>query len=105
MITPYLRDLINKHKPIGELNDNDDDDNNNYNNNNNNNNNNDNDHGEWKIQLTMHNSCISTKSFEEARTIRKPVDIFMSSDTKNVIDTLFNTLLQNFQRAQETSNE
>ena len=100
MIRPYLRDLINKHKPIGELNDNDDD-----NNNNNNNNNNDTDHGEWKIQLTMHNSCISTKSFEEARTIRKPVEIFMSRDTKNVIDTLFNTLLQNFQRAQETSNE
>ena len=29
----------------------------------------------------------------------------MSSDTENVIDTLFNTLLQNFQRIQETSNE
>ena len=29
----------------------------------------------------------------------------MGSDTENVIDTLFNTLLQNFQRAQETSNE
>ena len=32
----------------------------------------------------------------------KPVEIFMDSDTENVIDTLFNTLLQNFQRAQET---
>ena len=29
----------------------------------------------------------------------------MGSDTENVIDTLFNTLLQNFQSAQETSNE
>ena len=29
----------------------------------------------------------------------------MGSDTKNIIDTLFNTILQNFQRAQETSNE
>ena len=29
----------------------------------------------------------------------------MGSDTENVIDTLFNTLLQNFQLAQETSNE
>ena len=29
----------------------------------------------------------------------------MSSDTENVIDTLFNTLLQSFQRIQETSNE
>ena len=29
----------------------------------------------------------------------------MGSDTENVIDTLFNTLLQNFQRIQKTSNE
>ena len=29
----------------------------------------------------------------------------MASNTENVIDTLFNTLLQNFQRIQETSNE
>ena len=29
----------------------------------------------------------------------------MGIDTKNVIDTLFNTLVQNFQRAQKTSNE
>ena len=35
----------------------------------------------------------------------KAVEVFMGSDTENVIDTLFNTLLQNFQSAQETSNE
>ena len=29
----------------------------------------------------------------------------MSSDTENVIDTLFNTLLQSFQLIQETLNE
>ena len=29
----------------------------------------------------------------------------MGSDTENVIDTLFNTLLQRFKNAQETSNE
>ena len=29
----------------------------------------------------------------------------MGSDTKDVVDKLFNTLLQRFQRAQETSNE
>ena len=29
----------------------------------------------------------------------------MGSDTENVIDTPFNTLLQNFQLIQETSNE
>ena len=29
----------------------------------------------------------------------------MGTDTENVINILFNTLLQNFQRMQETSNE
>ena len=33
------------------------------------------------------------------------VEVYMGSDTENVTDTLFNTLLQNFQSAQETSNE
>ena len=99
MIRPYLRDLINKHKPIEELNNN---------NNNSNNNNNDTDHGEWKLQLSMVINCISTRSFKDKRTIHsksEAVEIYMGSDTKNVIDTLFNTLLQNFQCAQETSNE
>ena len=40
----------------------------------------------------MKNHVLYTRS--------KPVEIFMASDTENVIDTLFNTLLQNFQRAQ-----
>ena len=95
MIRPYLRDLINEHKPIVELS-------------NNSNNNNNNNREEWKIQLTMQNSCISTKSFEETRTIytkTEPLEIFMGSDTENVINKLFNTLLQRFQCGQETSNE
>ena len=29
----------------------------------------------------------------------------MGSDTEDVIDTLFNTILQRFQQAQETSND
>ena len=56
----------------------------------------------------MQNSCISTKRFEETRTIytkSEAVKIFMGSDTKDVIDKPFNTLLQRFQNAQETSNE
>ena len=31
--------------------------------------------------------------------------MFMGSDTEDVIDTLFNTILQRFQQAQETSND
>ena len=56
----------------------------------------------------MYIKCISTKSFEETRTMHpktKQAYFYMGSDTENVIDTLFNTLLQNFQRIQETSNE
>ena len=65
----------------------------------NNNNNNDTDRAEWKIQLTMQNSCISTRSFEETLTIytnSEPVEIYIGSDTENAIDILFNTLLQRF---------
>ena len=56
----------------------------------------------------MYIKCISTKSFNETRTMHpksRQVEVYMGSDTENVIDTLFNTLLQNFQRIQETSNE
>ena len=56
----------------------------------------------------MYIKCISTKSFNETRTMHpkiRQVEVYMGSDTENVIDALFNTLLQNFQRIQETSNE
>ena len=89
MIRPDLRDLINRHKPIEELNNNNNTDtnsnsNNNNNNNNSNNNNNDNniDRGEWRIQLSIIINCISTKSFNEKRTMHsksKAVEVFMGS--------------------------
>ena len=50
----------------------------------------------------MQNNCISVKSFEETRTIysaSKPVEILMDSDTKGVIDSLFDTTLERFQQA------
>ena len=61
---------------------------------------------EWKIQLIMKNNFISVKDFEDTRTIYSastPLEIFMGS--KNIIDTLFNTILSRIQRAMETSNE
>ena len=72
--------------------------NNNINNNNNNNNNanTNSNRAEWKIQLIRKNNFISAKDFEDARTIysaSRPVEIFMDSDTENVIDTLFNAIL------------
>ena len=78
---PYLRDLINDHKPIMELN---------------NSNNNSKNRAEWKIQLITKDNFISVKDFEDNRIIflaSKPVEIFMGSDTENIIDTLFNTTL------------
>ena len=70
--------------------------------------NNDSESGEGKIQLVIQNNCISTRDFEETRTIysaNKPVKIFMGSDTNDTIDSLFDTLLQKFQQEIETSNE
>ena len=120
MIRSYLRDLTNRHKPIERLNNdnndntnntnsNDTDNNNNTdtnnknnndnNNNNNNNNNSNNDRREWKIMLRMCIKCISTKGFNETRTMHpksRQVEVYMGSDTENVMDTLFNTLLIQF---------
>ena len=58
--------------------------------------------------LRIYIKCISTKSFHETRTMHlksRQVEFYMGSDNENVIKTPFNTLLQNFQRIQETSNE
>ena len=91
MIRPYLRDLINYHKPTAKLN-----------------NDNGAERGEWKVQLVMQNNCISVKKFEDTRTINstsKPVEIFMGNDTEDVIDRLFDTTLGRFQQAIKTSNE
>ena len=95
MIRQYLTDLINEYKPIDEStdesNDEDDDDDDDDDD--------DTDRAGWKIQLSMQNNCISTKTFEETRIIYskgEPVEIFIASDTEDVIDTLFNTLLERF---------
>ena len=56
----------------------------------------------------MQNNFISDKTFEDIRTIysaSKPIEIYMGSDTKNAIDTFFNTILERIQQAIETSNE
>ena len=74
--------MINDHKPTKELT--------------NRASNNDSERGEWKMQLLMQNNCISTKDFDETRTIysaSKPVEIFVGNDTNDTIDRLFYTLL------------
>ena len=77
MIRPYLKDLINDHSQDGE----------------------------WKIQLVMLNRCIYSNNFEETRSVYSASDnikIFMDSNTDEVIDKLFDTMLQKFQDARET---
>ena len=62
MIRPYLRDLINHHKPTTKLNNDE--------------------RRKWEIQLVMQNNFISTKDFKETRIIysaRKPAEVFMGS--------------------------
>ena len=56
----------------------------------------------------MQNNCISVKNFEDNRIIysaSKPVEIFMGSDTKDVIDRLFDTTIERFQQAIVTSQK
>ena len=68
MIRPYLINLINDHKTSGE----------------------------WKIQLIMLNRCISSINFEEMRSVYSASDnikIFIGSDTNEVIDEFFDTIL------------
>ena len=70
--------------------------------------NNDDEYGEWKIQLVMQNKCISTINFEDTRDVSsasKPAEIFVGRDTNDTINSLFDTLLQRFQKAIETSTD
>ena len=58
--------------------------------------------------VIMHNNFISDKDFEDTQTIysaSKATEVDMESDTENVIDTLFNTILERIQKSIETSNE
>ena len=48
------------------------------------------------------NNCISSKGFEEIRSIYSAtnnIEIFMGSETDDVIDKLFDTILQRFHEA------
>ena len=56
----------------------------------------------------MQNDCIFVKNFGDTRTIysaSKPVEIFMGSDTNDVIDRLFDTTLERLQEAIVTSQK
>ena len=97
MIKPYLRDITNNHKAHGKLKV----------------------HsgkkvfdyetiilGEWKIQLTMSiNFNLSSDSDETCNMFTKSdnIDIMMDCETNEIIEELFESLLQNHQKDLEES--
>ena len=78
IISPYLSDMINDHKTQSE----------------------------WKIQLTMQINFISSKDSEETRTMHTKshnIEIMMGNETDEIIEKLFESLLQNYQKDLEES--
>ena len=62
--------------------------------------------GEWKIQLTMSINFISHKDSNETRTMHTKsdnIEIMMSSETDEIIEELFKSLLQRYQEGLEES--
>ena len=57
--------------------------------------------GEWKIQLTMKINFISRKDSEETRTMytkSRNIEIMERDETNEIIEELFESLLQNSQK-------
>ena len=78
MIRPHLSDMINDHKTRRE----------------------------WKIQLTMQINFVSSKDSEEIRTMYTKshnIEIMMGNETDEIIEKLFESLLQNYQKDLEES--
>ena len=78
MIRPYLSDMIVDYKTQGE----------------------------WKIQLTMSINFISSKDSDETRNLHTKInniEIMMGNETDEIIDELFETFSQNYQKDLEES--
>ena len=72
MIRPYLGDIINNYKTQGE----------------------------WKIVLTMSTNFNSSKYSDETRTTHTKsdnIEIMLGSETDEIIDELFKSILQKYQ--------
>ena len=80
MIMPYLRDMINDHKTTETQS------------------------KVWKIQIFMHVNFISSKDTEKTRTIflrSDNEDIMWGNETDNVIKSLFEPFLDNYQKEEQ----
>ena len=61
---------------------------------------------EWKIQLTTSINFISSKDSGETRTLHTKsnnIEIMMGNETDEIIEKLFESLLQNYQKYLEKS--
>ena len=61
---------------------------------------------EWKIQLTMGINFITYKDSDETHTMQRKsnnVEIMMGSETDEIIEELFESLLQLYQKTLEES--
>ena len=96
MVRPYLSDMINNHKAPMNLKVHSRDTVINY----------EAQFGEWKIQLTMQINFISSKHSEETRIMHAKsdnVEIMIGSKTDDIIEKLFESLLQRYQEGLEES--
>ena len=63
-------------------------------------------YGEWKIQLTMSINFISSKDSDETRNMHTKsnnIEIMVGSETDEIIEELFKSLLQRYQEGLEES--
>ena len=60
--------------------------------------------GEWKLQLTLAIKFVSSKDFKETRTLHSKSDnteTMIGSETDEIIEELFESLLKNYQERLE----
>ena len=91
MIKPYLTDIINDHKAQGEWNVHSGNEVINYKT-----------QGEWKFQLTMTISFIFSKDSDVICTMHRKsnnIEIMMSNETNEIIEEVFESRLQRYQKA------
>ena len=96
MIRPYLSDIINDHKTLKNVRAHSSNEAIDY----------ETQFGEWKIQLTMSINFISSKDSDETRNMHTKsvnIEIMMGSKTDDIIDELFESLLQKYQEGLEES--
>ena len=98
MMTPYLRDMINDHQTPKKFEVHSYDKIFDY----------ESQFGEWEIQLKMRINSISSKNFKETRTmqsISNNIEILMGSETDDITDEPFESLLRRYQKAKEESTK